>query len=280
MPNATQPPRWSRALVTGASSGIGAAFARRLAAAGTDVVLVARRVERLEDLAAEVASRHGVEAEVVRADLSDPLQVHNVAARLADLDRPVDLLVNNAGGHRRIAPFIEHETDHVVAEAGVNAFAVLELTHVAAREMVRRGRGTIIQVSAGTAFYPAPKSATYGASKVFVNSLSEAVAFELRDTPVGITVVCPGYTRTESPARLGFTEDNVPRVLWKDPERVVEVALRAAIRRRRIVQPGVLERLGKFIGYYAPRRVVLRFVHDNFDPNRGRTRRRRDASAG
>ena len=267
--------RWNRALVTGASSGIGEAFARRLAAEGTDLIIVARRVERLEALAAELASRNGVDVEVLPADLADFDQVRKVEAKFADLDRPIELLVNNAGGHRLIAPFVEHDIDHLEAEAAVNAFTVLRLTHVATKAMVQRGKGNVVQVSAGTAFYPAPKSATYGASKAFVNSLSEAVAYELRDTPVRVTVICPGYTRTEAPPRLGFTEDNVPRLLWKDPERVVDVALRAAVRGKRIVQPGIVERFGKVFGYYLPRSFVLRFVDRNFDPSRGRKQGRR-----
>jgi len=266
--------RWDRALVTGASSGIGEAFARRLASEGSDLVIVARRTERLERLADELTGTCGVDVDVCTADLADPVQARKVEARLTDLERPVDLLVNNAGGHTRIAPFIEHDTDHLEAEAAVNAFSQLRLTHVALREMVPRGKGNIIQVSAGVGFYPAPKSATYAASKAFVNSLSEAVAFELRKTPVRVTVICPGYTRTESPARLGFTEDNVPRIMWKDPERVVDRALRGAVRGRRMVQPGVLERLGKVIGYYLPRRVVLGFVDATFDPASGRAKKK------
>jgi short-subunit dehydrogenase len=206
---------------------------------------------------------------VCAADLSDPEQLRNVEARLRDVDRPVDLLVNNAGGHNTpIAPFVEHDTEHVSAEAVVNALAVLRLTHVATKEMLSRGRGNVVQVSAGVAFYPAPKSATYAASKAFVNSLSEAVAYELRGSGVGVTVVCPGYTRTEGPTRLGFNEKNVPKALWKSPERVVDVALRGAARGKRVVQTGWLERLGRTIGYYLPRPVVLRFVDRNFDPHR------------
>jgi short-subunit dehydrogenase len=213
-------------------------------------------------------SQHGVEAEVCVADLSSPADVRRVEVLLDDPARPIDLLVNNAGGHTRIARFIDHDVEHLDSEAFLNAFAVFRLTHAAVRNLVGRGHGNVIQISAGVAHYPAPKSAVYAASKAFVNSLSEAVDFELRDTRVRITVVCPGYTRTDSPKRLGFTEDNVPRMLWKNPEDVVDLALRAAARGKRVVYPGLLNRFGALIGQYLPRPIVLRFVDNNFDPAR------------
>jgi len=134
--------------------------------------------------------------------------------------------------------------------------------------MAKRGRGNIVNISAGVAFYPAPGSATYAASKAFVTSLGEAVNHELRGTGVHLTTVCPGYTRTESPTRLGFHEGNVPRALWIDPEDLVERALRAASTGASVYTPGLFNRFGAQIGHHLPRWIVLRWVARFFNPNR------------
>jgi len=260
-------PRWRRALVTGASSGIGEAFARLLAAEGTDLIIVARRAERLERLAKELKGRHGVSVDVCVADLANHEQLRKVEEVLAGDDRPVDLLVNSAGGHMdKIGPFVAHDRDSVDAEAIVNAIAVLRLTHAATVHMTKQRRGNIINISAGVAFYPAPGSATYGASKAFVTSLSEAVNHELRGTGVHITTVCPGYTRTESPTRLGFNESNVPRLLWMGAEDLAARTLRRAARGTSVYTPGLINRLGAQIGHHLPRWIVLRWVGYFFRP--------------
>ena len=238
--------------MTGASAGIGEAFARRLAADGTDLVLVARRGDRLGALAAELP----VDAEVLVADLTDATQVKAVEDRLDDDGRPVDLLVNNAGGGTVRARFVDHDRDHIEDVAVLNALSVHRLTHAAASAMLRRGGGHIVQVSAGVALYPVPGGATYAASKAFVNSFSEAVAEELEGTGVAITVVCPGFTRTDAPARIGFTEDNIPKRLWADPEDVVKAALDGARRGRTVVIPTRLDRIGALFLRHLPRRVV------------------------
>jgi uncharacterized protein len=267
--NGKAKPRWQRALVTGASSGIGEAFARRLAAEGSDVVVVARRGDRLNRLADELGSNHAVSVDVCVADLAVPEQLRHVEHWLVnDAAPPVDLLVNNAGGHRHIAKFWELDRDALSAEAAVNGFATLRLMHAALTGMSKRRRGNIINISAGVAFYPAPGSATYAASKAFVNSLGETVNFELRGTGVHVTTVCPGYTRTESPTRLGFHEGNVPRMLWMDPKDLVEQALKAAARGTSIYTPRLLNRFGTQVGHHLPRWIVLRWVEHFFNPNR------------
>ena len=244
--------RWKRALVTGASAGIGEAFARELASDGTDLVLVARRGDRLRALADALA----VDCEVLVADLTDATQLKAVENRLDDDARPVDLLVNNAGGGTVRARFVDHDRDHIEGVAVLNALAVHRLTHAAAGAMLRRGGGHIVQVSAGVAFYPVPGGATYAASKAFVNSFSEAVNKELEGTGVSISVVCPGFTRTEAPGRIGFTEDNIPKRLWADPEDVVRAALAGARRGRPVVIPTRTDRVGAFFLRHLPRRTV------------------------
>jgi short-subunit dehydrogenase len=255
----TSKPRWRRALVTGASSGIGEAFARRLARDGSHLVIVARRADRLERLAAELRDAHGVEVDGFVADLMDRDGLAGVERLLADGARPIDLLVNNAGGQDAVAPFVMRAAADLEREAILNAIVVLRLTHAALRGMVQRQRGDVVQVSSAVAFYPLPGGATYAASKAFVNSFSEAVARELRGTGLRITVVCPGFTRTAIPARLGFNERNIPRAMWQDPDAVVDVALHAAVRGRTVVS-GLLNKLGAGIAYYLPRRFVLPYI--------------------
>jgi hypothetical protein len=133
---------WERALVTGASEGIGEAFARELASRGTDLVVVARRREVLDRLAADLGSEHGVHVEVLAGDLTDPGLIGAVEARLAADERPIDLLVNNAGGASQHRPFLELDRDRLAGDASLNSLSLLRLTHAAAQGMARRGHGT------------------------------------------------------------------------------------------------------------------------------------------
>jgi short-subunit dehydrogenase len=249
---------WERALVTGASSGIGESFARILAARGTDLVLVARRAVVLDALADEMRDRHGVEVEVIPADLTDADQIRTIEARLMMRDRPIDLLVNNAGGGTP-GPgyFFKHDLDLLENQMVLNAVSVMRLTHAALSSMTDLGRGNVIQVSAGVGFYPTPWGATYAASKAFVTSLSRAVEFELAGTDVHVTAVCPGFTRTEAPARNGFNEGNIPKRLWADPEEVVEAALDAAAKGKPMVSPAFVNKVAAAFGSHFPN-VMLR----------------------
>jgi short-subunit dehydrogenase len=249
--------QWERALVTGASEGIGEAFARELAGRGSDLVVVARRRERLERLAAELASEHGVEVEVLVADLTDPEAVAEVEARLEATERPIDLLVNNAGGATEVGRFLTRDRESLARDAYLNALALLRLTHAAAQAMAPRGRGNVINVSAGIAFYPLPGAASYGAAKAFVNSLSEALDYELRDSGVRVTAVCPGFTRTGAQRRLGMNVEWVPRALWTDPAEVAVAALRAATRGRPVSSLTAVGALNAFLGHHLPHRVWL-----------------------
>jgi uncharacterized protein len=248
---------WERALVTGASAGIGEAIARELSARGCDVVLVARRHERLERLARELRAAFGIEAEPLAADLTDPRALATVEARLEEDQRPVDLLVNNAGGASQHAPFLELDRDALADDAYLNAMTLLRLTHAAAGAMARRGRGNVINISAGVGFYPLPGAAAYGASKAFVNSLSEALGYELRDTGVQVTAICPGFTRTGAQQRLGLNAASVPWPLWMEPEQVAAAALRAAQRGRSISSLNTIGRLNAFLGRHLPRRILI-----------------------
>lgn len=209
-------------LVTGATAGIGLEFARQLAARGDDLVLVARDTGRLESVAADLASAYGVATEVLTADLTDPAQLATVEQRLADGDRPVDLLVNNAGFGLKNG-FLDNDIDTEQAQQDVLVRAVLRLSHAALSGMVERGHGGVINVSSVAAFLP---RGTYSAAKAWVNSFSAWAHNEYAARGVKVTAVCPGFVRTEFHQRLGIDRDaSAPRFLWLEADCVVREAL-------------------------------------------------------
>lgn len=226
------------AIVTGASSGIGEAFAVALAARGNDLIVVARRADVLGDLAVRLRAAHGVEIEVLAADLATDGGVDAVAERLTDDTRPIDLLVNNAGVGT-MGRFWEIPADGEVAEVALNVVAVMRLTHAALGPMVARGAGGVINVSSISAYQPIPRHATYGATKAFVSSFTNAINEELRGTGVKAMVLAPGYTRTGFQAD-GFDPVNLPDLVWQSPETVAATALKAYDRGRAVCITGVL----------------------------------------
>jgi short-subunit dehydrogenase len=247
---------WARALVTGASSGIGEWIARGLAAEGAAVILVARRRERLEALAADLRSHSGAAVEILGADLTNAEDLLRVEQRLASTDHPVDLLVNNAGGmHLAVFPGGDHEQ-----LVRLNIMAVIRLTAAVLPTMRQRRRGTILNISSGAAFHPHPYAAVYGGTKAFLNSFSEAIREENRSHGIGVTVVCPGFTRTELAESSGFDVSKMPRLLWTTPEQVAERALAAARKNVAVCVPGLLNKIDAAFGYYAPRWLVVKSV--------------------
>lgn len=221
------PLKGATALVTGASAGIGRAFALRLAREGADVVLVARNRSRLEDLAQQLRREHDVRAEAVPTDLSlqDSWQV--VADAVSDRGLAVDLLVNNAGfGTHGPVEGLDAQRDQ--EQIMVNVGSVVALTHAFLPGMLERGRGTIINVASIAAFQPLPYMAVYGASKAFVVSFSEALRQETRGHGVTVVGLCPGPTDTEFFDHVG-DEASLGRRL-ASPDAVVETALRSRAR--------------------------------------------------
>lgn len=210
------------ALVTGPTSGIGNAFARELAARGTNLVLVARDVERLESIAAELRSQHGVEVEVLPADLSVREQLDAVADRLEDPARPIDLLVNNAGFGLHSSLLDKAELDKHERALDVMCFAVLVLGGAAGRAMKARGRGRIINVASTSA---AIFSGNYSAIKGWARTYSTALALELRGTGVTVTALLPGWVRTEFHERAGISSGNLPPIVWIDADVLVKECL-------------------------------------------------------
>lgn len=212
----------STALVTGATAGIGLEFARQLAGRGDDLVLVARDTKRLESVAAQLRSSYGIEVEVMPADLTDEGRLATVEERLADRDRPVDLLVNNAGFGLK-ERFLDNPLDVEQAQQDVLVRAVLRLSHAALGGMVERGRGGVINVSSVAAFLP---RGTYSAAKAWVNSFSQWAHAEYAGQGVNVMALCPGFVRTEFHERLGVDRDaSAPKLLWLEPDRLVRDAL-------------------------------------------------------
>ncbi|MFF2844960.1 SDR family NAD(P)-dependent oxidoreductase [Streptomyces sp. NPDC058001] len=209
------------ALITGSTAGIGAAFARRLAADGHDLVLVARDTERLRDQATELHDRHRVEAEVLTADLSTDAGIEAVATRLTDPRRPVDLLVNNAGFGNK-GRYLEVPLEDELTMLKVHCEAVLRLTSAATGAMRERRRGSVINLASVAAFVP---RGTYGASKAWVVQFTQGVAKDLAGTGVRLMVLCPGFVRTEFHQRAGMGTDNIPKWMWLDADKVVTAAL-------------------------------------------------------
>jgi short-subunit dehydrogenase len=210
------------ALITGATSGIGAAFTRRLAADGHDVVLVARDAKRLQEQATELHDRHRVEAEVLVADLSTEEGIATVEERLGEPKRPVDLLVNNAGFGNK-GRFLEVSMADELAMLKVHCEAVLRLTSAGAAGMRERNRGGVVNVASVAAFVP---RGTYGASKAWVVQFTQGAARDLAGSGVRLMALCPGFVRTEFHERAGMDTGNVPRWMWLDVDKLVATAMK------------------------------------------------------
>ena len=255
------------ALITGASAGLGLEFAWQLATARHDVVLVARNEERLERLAGQLRAAAGIRAEVLPADLADRAQVERVAERLRQTDRPVGLLVNNAGfGMGR--PFVGG--DLATHESGLDVMvrAVMVLSHAAAVSMVERGRGAILNVSSMAAL---SAMGTYSADKAWVRVFTEGLAVELRGTGVTATALCPGLVHTEFHERAGLERDAYPELAWLNADSVVTAAL-ADVRRGAVIStPSLRYGLVAEVARMLPRAAIRALsAHD---------RRPRDPSA-
>lgn len=250
------------ALVTGATAGIGRAFARRLAAEGHDMILVARDAERLAELADRLQTRHNVRAETLPVDLADPQQRAEVEKRLADPDAPVDVLINNAG-FGTSQSFWELPSAELQRQLQVNVAAVLALTHAAVPGMRQRGRGDVLNVSSVAGFFSVSGS-TYAATKAYVTSLSEGLNTTLHGTGVRVMALCPGFTHTEFHQRAGLAMDRLPRAFWLQADQVVHEALADLRAGKAISIPGLqykaLVALGKLVPKSLQRALVTRTV--------------------
>ena len=253
------------ALITGASSGIGATFARELAGRGYDLVLAARRADRLSSLSAELSSRHGVACSWVQVDLSRPDGAADLVSRTDQLGSPVDMLINNAGfgsyGHFSSLP-LERELEMMI---DLNVRALVSLTGRFLPRMVERGRGQIIQIASTTSFQPVPFMATYGASKAFVLHFGEAIAREVQATGVRVLTVCPGHTPTEFQENSGVQQRPM-RTSKQSADDVVREALHALERGDHVIVTGWPNRITTRLPRLVPRRVLTWAVGRGFQP--------------
>jgi short-subunit dehydrogenase len=253
-----EPSDSSTALVTGASSGIGEAIARELAGRGQHLTLTARREQRLTELAAELHREYGVRAGVVACDLGDAAGRDRLSDTIEELGLEVEVLINNAGfGYA--GDFVDADRERQVAMVRLNCEAVVDLCGRYLPEMIQRGRGAVLNIASTGAFQPMPKSATYGATKAFVLSHSEALHQELKGTGVTLTAVCPGPIRTEfmDASGMGDAEGETPGFVWMSAEDLAREAVDAVDKGKRAVVPGTLNFAGSLLGRFSPRKVLL-----------------------
>jgi len=230
------------ALVTGASAGIGRELARLAAKDGHDLVLVARRRDRLEELATELTAAQGVQVMVIDADLSIQSGPENIAKRLRAENKPIDFLINNAG-FGSCGPFAKAVFDREVEMIHLNIRALVQLTHLFVPDMLARKSGRILNVASVAGFVPGPYMATYYASKSFVLSFTEALSSELHGTGVSITASCPGPTETEFGAVAGSATSKLFQLGVADAASVALHAYRAMMAGRVVAIPGFMNKL-------------------------------------
>ena len=238
------------ALVTGATAGIGFEFADELASRKMNLVLVARNEERLEKIALELRSRHGVLVEALGADLSDRKQIDQVAHRASQAD--IDLVINNAG-YGLNESFFDNNVEAEQQLLDVLVTAVMRISHATLPGMRERDRGGVINVSSVAGWM---SSGTYSAAKSWVTTFSESMAMQLRDTNVHVMALCPGFTRTEFQDRAGMETETIPDWMWLDARSVVNDALKDFASGQPVSVPGVQYKALGLVAQYLPRPLV------------------------
>jgi len=246
----------STVLITGASSGIGAELARELGRRGYNLTLVARRAERLRALAGELEAAHGIRADVHLTDLADADARADLILGLRSGQLEIVGVCNNAG-YGSVGRLHELALEREVEMVRLNVEALHELTGAFLPAMVERGSGAILNVASTAAFQPIPGFATYGATKAFVTSFSEAVHAELSGTGVSVTSLCPGPTRTEFFDRSGTPSLSKPGLLFMEADDVAREAVTAMIAGKRTLTPGVGNKVSAVGGRFVPRSVLL-----------------------
>lgn len=229
------------AVVTGASSGIGLCFARKLARQKNDLILVARREELLNTVTAELRDQYDVSVEVIAADLTNLADLERVEARLELLDN-LELLVNCAG-FGLTERFANSDIDKQAEMVSLHTMAVMRLTRASLPGMLARRHGGIINVSSVAAFYALPRNVNYSATKAYLNVFSMSLHSELRGTGVRIQALCPGFTHTEFHSKFqNFRKNGLPEIMWMNVESVVDESLSALERDEVICVPGTLNK--------------------------------------
>lgn len=242
--------------MTGASAGIGEAFARLLAKEGADLLLVARREERLRGLADALTRAHGVRAEVCAADLADADAPRAIVAEAERLGLPIDVLVNNAG-FAATRGFLNSEWPALHAEIQVMITALTELTRRLAPGMKQRGFGRVINLASVASFLPPVPSMLYSGIKAYVLGMSQAVDMELKPFGVHVTALCPGFTWSEFHDVQGTRQltDKLPGFMWHDTETVAREGIEAVLAGRPVCVPGTLNKTLTFASRLFPERL-------------------------
>lgn len=245
-----------RALVTGATSGIGHSFARQLAARGHDLVIVARTAERLDEVAADLRKRHGVDIDVIAADLSTPAGMDTVAQRLTDTASPVDLLVNNAGSSLA-GWFGTTAIEDEDAQLDLLVRAPMHLMDAAIKAMSGRGGGAVINVASVAAFTP---RGVYSAHKAWLVNLSRWADVHYDDVNIAVQALCPGFVRTEFHQRGQMDISGVPRWMWLKSDYVVRESLKDLERDKALSVPSLRYKLLATLARSMPAAVVTRMA--------------------
>lgn len=238
------------ALITGATAGIGCEFSQQLAERGVNLVLVARNSERLEAIAAQLREDFGIYVETISADLSISSQIEKVAMRASADD--LSLVINNAGFGLNQS-FFENKVDSEQELLDVLVTSVMRITHATLPGMRARNRGGVINVSSVAGWMT---SGTYSAAKSWVTTFSESLATQLRDEPVHVMALCPGFTRTEFQDRAGMGTATIPNWMWLDSKFVVKKALADFESGKPVSVPGIQYKVLSFIAKYFPRPLV------------------------
>jgi hypothetical protein len=256
----------SAALITGASAGIGSCIARELAARGHNVVLVARRKQRLDDLARQLTAEYGVSAQTLSCDLAKPASRGRLPGRITELGLDVEVLVNNAGFATN-GPFHEADPERELQQVRLDVEAVVALSSAFIPSMVKRRRGAVLNVSSTAGMQPLPYSAGYSAAKAYVLTFSEALHHELRSRGVTVTALCPGPVATDFWEISGWQvtggqtfEQAVPRPAWITPEQAARAGVKGLETGRRVVVPHTAVRNALRAGRYVPDAVKLPII--------------------
>lgn len=245
------------AVVTGASSGIGEALARVMAARGFDLLLVARGAPALEKLASELSGKHSVRCDVLPADLTTRSDVEAVAARIRVTG--ANTVVNNAG-YGTYGLFHQLPLSVELDEVRLNVEALMALSRAALDVMVPRRSGALLNVASTASFQPGPRNATYAATKAFVRSFTEALHEEVRPSSVHVTALCPGFTRTAFMDRAGLESGRLPRFMWAEAMPVAIAGLEALERNEAVCIPGLMNKVGTAGVRFAPRALARKMA--------------------
>lgn len=232
-------------MVTGASSGIGKDIAIEAAKAKYDLILTARREDKLKEIKEEIESNHGVRVEILTGDLTKAEDISKIVSRIEQND--IDVLVNNAG-FGSSGPFIELDIDNELNEIDLNVRALVQLSHAGAKSFADRKSGSIVNISSVASYQPMVGNATYGASKAFVTSFTHALSEELSSYGVDVLLVCPGPTDTEFFVRSSWFEaskggNGMPKFLWQDSDKVAKLVVKSIQKRRSVLIPGLSNKL-------------------------------------